>query len=164
MTDDWQDRVDRLWSSFDPDEGQPFVGAMAALAAERPGDPVALFELAGAHDATNSTTTAIDLYREALDTGLPQPLARQAVIQLASSLRISGSPAEAVTLIEQELADRSDDLDDPARAFLALALHDTGRDADAVALLVETLAPHLTRYRTSLVGYARELRSRHPGA
>lgn len=154
MTDTWQQRVDRLWSSFDPDEAGPFVSAMTALAAEKPGDPIALFELGGAHDATDSTREAIRLYREALEAGLTEPQARQATIQLASSLRVAGRADEAADLLEQELRERSDDLDDAVRAFLALALHDLGRSDEAVGLLLTTVAGHLSQYARSVRHYA----------
>jgi tetratricopeptide (TPR) repeat protein len=164
VTDDWQQRVDRLWSSFDPEEAGPFVSAMTRLAAERPEeDPDALFELGGAHDATDSPHEAIRLYRRALAAGLPHPRARQATIQLASSLRVIGQPAEAVALLEEELSARGDELDDAARAFLALALNDLGRGDDALALLLRSLAPHLPQYGRSVRFYADAL-GRRPNA
>ncbi|BDI23845.1 tetratricopeptide repeat protein [Herbiconiux sp. L3-i23] len=156
---EWRRRVDRLWSSFDPDEAGPFVAAMTALAEERPDDPVALFELGGAHDSTGSTPRAVELYRRALALGLSGPERRQAVIQLASSLRAIGQPDEAVALLEPELAAEHDEFDDAVRAFLALALHDVGRAGEGLALTIDALVPHLPRYGRSLSFYARDLRT-----
>ena len=82
---------------------------------------------------------------------------RRAVIQLASSLRNVGEAEESVALLRAELYERSDQLDDAVRAFLALALVDTGREREAVSLSLEALAPHLPRYQRSLANYARGL-------
>ena len=77
-----------------------------------------------------------------------------AVIQLASSLRNLGQPDDSVALLTTELGAGSDHLDDAVRAFLALALVDTGRDREAVSLALGALAPHLPRYQRSLANYA----------
>jgi hypothetical protein len=49
-------------------------------------------------------------------------------------------------------------LGDAVAAFLALALTDAGREREAVALLLDTLAPHLPRYGRSVRDYAAALR------
>ena len=56
--------------------------------------------------------------------------------------------------VRHELDQGSDELDDAARAFLALALHDLGRHDEALALALTALAPHLPRYQRSLANYA----------
>ena len=48
-------------------------------------------------------------------------------------------------------------------AFLALALVDTGREREAVALSLTALARHLPRYNRSLANYAQEIGERPPG-
>ena len=49
--DDWRQRVDAVWAAADRLGEQGTVEAVDALVAERPpGDPVALFEAAGARD------------------------------------------------------------------------------------------------------------------
>jgi len=85
------------------------------------------FERAAAQDSTGHADLAVPLYREALQQGLTGERRRRAVIQLASSLRNIGQPEESVTLLTRELDAGSDHLDDAVRAFLALALLDTGR-------------------------------------
>jgi hypothetical protein len=62
-----------------------------------------------------------------------------------------------VALLRAELDAGPDELDDAVRAFLALALVDTGREREAVALALAALAPHLPRYQRSLAAYARLL-------
>ena len=153
----WDDRLAALWASFDDYAEDAFLGAMRALVAERPADdPVALFELAGAHDSIGQEERAVVLYRRALDRGLDGGRRRRATIQLASSLRNVGQAAEGVALLRAERRRGSDELDDALSAFLALLLVDTGHEREAVGIALAALAPHLPRYQRSLTNYARE--------
>jgi len=65
--------------------------------------------------------------------------------------------AASVELLEAELARTSDALDDAVRAFLALALVDSGREREAVSHALLALARHLPRYQRSTAGYAKAL-------
>jgi hypothetical protein len=47
--------------------------------------------------------------------------------------------------------------DDAVRAFLALALIDSGRAPEALCHALTALAPHLPRYQRSVANYARLL-------
>ena len=116
-----------------------------------------LFELAGAHDSTGRPEQPAPLYRQALERGLPGEQRRQAVIQLASTLRNLGHANESVALLTAERDAGSDELDDAVAAFLALALVDVGREREAVGLALGALAPHLPRYNRSLASYAEDL-------
>jgi hypothetical protein len=82
---------------------------------------------------------------------------RRAVIQMASSLRNLGQASESAELLTAERDRGSDKLDDAVSAFLALALIDTGREREALALALAALAPHLPRYQRSVGSYAAEL-------
>jgi len=158
VTDDWQRRVDEAWASFDGYTEPEFLALIDRLAAELPaGHPLAAFERAGAYDSTGHSDLAIPLYREALGAGLSGSERRQAVIQLASSLRNLGEVDESVRLLTAERDAGSDELDDAVRAFLALALTDAGREREAVGVALTALAGHLTRYRRSVTNYASEL-------
>jgi thioredoxin-like negative regulator of GroEL len=155
---DWERRVADLWTAFDDHDPADFLAAMTALAAELPvGDPVASFELASAYDATDHEEQAAPLYRAALGAGLADARRRQAVIQLASTLRNLGRAEEGVALLTAERKAGSDELDDAVAAFLALALVDVGREREAVALALSTLSRHLPMYNRSLTHYAAEL-------
>ncbi|MDB5528745.1 MAG: hypothetical protein JWR51_1848 [Devosia sp.] len=157
-TADWQSRVDALWAIFDSLDAEAFLQKMRALAAERPdNDPVALFELASAHDSTDHETEAAALYRQALALGLPSDLRRRATIQLASTLRNLGQAEAAVALLRAEQSAPSDQLDDAVTAFLALSLSDLGREREALSLALTALSPHLPRYNRSLGNYAKAL-------
>lgn len=155
--EEWEQRLAAAWASLDEETDEAeFVALIDKLAAELPpGSGVAAFERAGAYDSTGHPDRAVPLYRRALEQGLTGERRRRAVIQMASSLRNLGHPEQAVAMLRAELDAGSDGLDDAVRAFLALALVDTGEEREAVSLALGALAPHLTRYQRSLAAYAR---------
>ncbi|MDB5586300.1 MAG: hypothetical protein JWP26_1270 [Devosia sp.] len=162
MNDDntsWQRSIEALWDRFGKLSPDAFLSEMSALAAVRPaGDPMALFELASAHDALDREQEAAILYRRALSGELPENVRRQAVIQLASTLRNLGELEESVGLLKAEVG-RSDELDDAVLAFLCLSLIDAGRPREAAARALAALATHLPRYRKSVTTYANAILS-----
>jgi tetratricopeptide (TPR) repeat protein len=160
---DWERRLAALWAGIDEEDEDAFLARMDALTAELPpGSAVAEFERASAQDSTGHSDRAVPGYGRALELGLTGERRRRAVIQLASSLRNLGRAPESVALLEAEQEAASDSLDDAVRAFLALALADTGREREAVSVALTALAPHLARYQRSLANYAGGLAE--PGA
>ena len=158
MTNDWEQRLAGLWSSIDEHSEMQFIERMDALVAELPADSaVGLYERASAFDSIGHSDRAVPLYRQALDRGLGDDRRRQAVIQLASSLRNLGQAQESVALLTAERETGSDELDDAVDAFLALALVDTGREREAVSVALTALSRHMTRYQRSLSNYARAI-------
>jgi tetratricopeptide (TPR) repeat protein len=159
----WEQRVAEAWASLDELEETEaaeanFRALIDTLAAELPpGCPEAAFERACAFDSTGRSDRAVPLYQDALAGGLTGLRRRRATIQLASSLRNLGRSTESVELLNAELELGSDELDDAARGFLALALTDLGRHEEAVSVALVALAPHLPRYQRSLANYARLL-------
>ncbi len=118
MHDDWAARIEAIWDD-DALSDESRVERIDAVAAERPvGDPVALFERAGARDAAGLEADAAPLYRAALDAGLDDVHRPQAVIQLASTLRNLGRAEEAVRMLRAELSrEPASPLHDEAAAF-----------------------------------------------
>jgi len=158
---DWEQRLSDLWASFDELGEQAFLDKMELLVAELPADSaVAAFERAGSFDSTGHSDLAVPLYRRALELGLQGQRRRQAVIQMASSLRNLGQASESVALLMAERERASDDLADAVSAALALALVDVGREREAVSVAVMALSRHMTRYRRSMANYARLLSDR----
>lgn len=158
---DWEQRLAEAWTSIDDSSEDDFLARIDGLAAELPPDSAdAVFERAAARDSTGHSDLAVPLYEHALELGLTGERRRRATIQLASSLRNMGRPDESVALLTAELDAGSDHLDDAVRAFLALALVDTGREREAASLALGALAPHLPRYQRSLANYARLLTAR----
>jgi hypothetical protein len=155
---DWEQRVSDAWALIDHRSEAEFLALIENLASELPPDSgIGLFERAASLDSTGHSDLAVPLYRQALEGGLTGERRRRAVIQLASSLRNIGRPEQSVALLKAELDAGSDHLDDAVRAFLALALVDTGREREAVSFALAALAPHLPRYQRSLANYARLL-------
>jgi hypothetical protein len=155
---DWERRLADVWASIDEREETEFLGLIEKLAAELPpGSGAGVFERAASLDSTGHPDLAVPLYREALHLGLTGERRRRAVIQMASSLRNLGQVEDSVALLRAEMEAGSDHLDDAVRAFLALALVDTGHEREAVSLALGALAPHLPRYQRSLANYARLL-------
>jgi tetratricopeptide (TPR) repeat protein len=155
---EWEQRIADLWATFGEHTPEAFLAKMKALTAELPaGHAVGLFELASAHDSTSHEAEAAPLYRKALEAGLSGVRRRRAVIQLASTLRNLDRAEESVAMLRAERETGSDALDDAVVAFLALALVDTGREREAVALALTALSRHLPRYNRSLANYAKAL-------
>ena len=156
---DWQQRVDAVWAAADELGGNEVIRRIDELAAERPaGDPIALFERAGARDSAGLEAAAEPLYREALARGLNGSERVEAHIQLASTVRNLGRPLEAIELLN-EIEPDSGELRDAVVGFRALALVDAGEARRAASDALVALAPHLVRYRVSLSRYAAELGS-----
>jgi Tetratrico peptide repeat len=158
--DDWEQRVDELWATAGERTEDEVLAAVLALADERPADdPDALFERAGAYDYVGREAQAEPLYRQALAAGLAGVRRPRAVIQLASTLRNLGRPAEGAALIRAE-PDFPADMADARAAFLALTLLDSGRPDEALGRALLALAGHLVDYRRALTHYANELLER----
>jgi len=154
--EDWDSRVQQVWASAATRTDSEVLQALEHLAAERPPhDPAALFERASARDYAGHEADAEAVYRKALEAGLAGDRRAQAVIQLASTLRLLGRPGEAVDLLERESATHArDDLDGARAAFLALALADAGQERRALATALTALADHLPRYQRAVRHYA----------
>ena len=161
---DWETRVAACWTEApEMDEARLFA-AIEALADERPADdPAAAYERGSVRDSTGRSAEAEPYYRAALASGrLDAARIPQATIQLASTLRILGELDESERLLRAELArvtaaPDEHALPDQTRAFLALTLIAKGEPVEAAAHALLALAPHVTRYRRSIVGNAEEL-------
>lgn len=157
--DTWEARSALVWARFGEVPEAEFLASMEELAAGLPADdPGGPFELGTAFDATGHAEEAVACYAKALDLGLDGLRRRQAVIQMAGSLRDLGRPQIGVDLLTAELAAGSDHLDDAVRAFLALSLADAGREREALSVALGALAPHLTFYQRSVTEFAQALR------
>jgi tetratricopeptide (TPR) repeat protein len=158
---EWRERMAATWSEADRLDDSELVRRIDAIAAERPDDPLALFERGGARDSTGDEAGAEQFYRRALAAGLAGDERAQCVIQLASTVRNLGRPEESLELLRAEFEGRPDSpYADAAVAFAALALVDLDRPTEAVAALLHALTPHLPRYHGSVPAYADALLDR----
>lgn len=155
--DDWQRRVDAVWDSASELGEQAVIERIDALVAELPdGDPRAPFEAAGARDSAGLEEEAEPLYRRAIELGLAGRARVEAHIQLASTVRNLGRPAESLDLLDR-IRGEAGDLSDAVAAFRALALASSGAPDAAASVALVALAPHLTQYRRAVDAYAHEL-------
>ncbi|MBM7504962.1 tetratricopeptide repeat protein [Agromyces aurantiacus] len=155
--DEWQRRVDAVWEAASELGERAVIERIDALAAELPaGDPRGPFEAAGARDAAGLEQAAEPLYRRALELGLAGRPRVEAHIQLASTLRNLGRPAESLAVLDA-VRDEAGDLADAVAAFRALALASSGAADAAASVALIALAPHLAQYRRAVDAYAREL-------
>lgn len=155
----WDERIDDVWSDESLTDAHR-IERIDALAAERNGDAVALFERAGARDSAGIETEAEPLYRQALAAGLDDERHTRAVIQLASTIRNLGRTDEALGMLRTEFERGADaPLHDAAAAFYALALVSSGDAVAAASIALKALAPHLPRYNRSVAAYADDLLS-----
>ena len=160
MSDDWELRVERFWSSASDDEheAEATLRAMKSLVAERPADDAAaVYEWASVHDYLGREAQAVPLYRRALLLGLDEGRLPRAQIQLASSLRNLGEAGEAIAVLER--MEGSDAVGEARQAFLALALFDAGRSRDALRVALLALGRTLPAYGGAVSRYAEELSS-----
>ncbi len=161
MNTEWESRVKRFWESVDPSAPEAALREMHALMQQYPSEPAAIYEWASAHDYVGLEAEAIPLYESALAAGLSGDRRPQAIIQLASSLRNVGRAEDAVRLLREDgkedrpIVDKT--VGDSAQAFLALALHSSGRKDDALRVALLALANTLPMYRGAISRYAEEL-------
>jgi hypothetical protein len=153
----WEARCAALWERLDEFGREEFVQAMQDLAAETDDEAVGLFEVGGAHDSKGFTEQAVGYYARAVEAGLSGVRRRRVSIQMASSLRETGRPEEALAMIEEERGRGSDAYDDALAMCEALTLAKLGRDREGLSVALVALAPHLPRYQRSTVNYARGL-------
>jgi thioredoxin-like negative regulator of GroEL len=117
-------------------------------------------QIAWTLDIQGRAPEAIPHYEQALALGLPPNEHSGALIGLGSSLRLAGQAARSVEVLEQGRTLFPDNRE--FAAFLALALHDAGRGADAVKVLLEALLDGtedvgLTAYQRALRHHASRL-------
>jgi hypothetical protein len=160
MSESWESRVAAVWASAASTGDETVLAAIDGLVTERGADDAAaLFEAASVRDYLSREADAEPLYRAAIAAGLDAVRHPQAVIQLASTLRNLGRPAEAVDLLNDLLADHAaDEWTSAAAAFLALALASDGRERDAASVALYALGDTLPSYSGAVKRYALELR------
>ncbi len=152
----WEADVAALWEDEALDDDAR-IERMRALAARAPHPALGAFELASAYDGAGREAEAEPLYVASAD-GLaavdPERDAHRS-IQHASTLRNRGRVDAASARLA---AARPHAQVGAAReAFLALALHSAGRDAEALRVAIEALIPTMPLYRRALAEYAAEL-------
>lgn len=140
--------------------------AQIAAARAQPGDAAAQIAAAYACDSAGEEEQAIEFYDAAWRLGVPEPARPDFIVGYGSTLRNVGRTGESLAVLAEFLAQHPDD--HAVRCFYGLALHSAGRDAAAlaelldVALSLRDASPRLTRYQRALAAYRDQLRA-EPG-
>ena len=141
----------------DRNDMAPTIAYFENLLAENPGNPVLIYEVAGAYDTAGEELTAKSLYEEALAAGLSGGRLRMCLCQYGSTLRWLGELDRSLEVLEDARLRFPDS--DAVRIFLALTLNELGRSDQAVGVLLGTITAHadstdLGRYATGLSSLA----------
>lgn len=136
------------------------IDDLASRVANAPDDGEAAFDYASALDAAGREADAIPIYRRALSCDLLEQTRYRTTVQLGSSLRVVGDTHEAVAVHQDAV--RRWPQGTANRLFLALALLEAGRAAEAVshALTVSLSGDtdsDISYYRRALTAYADQL-------
>ncbi len=157
MTDDRLEAAVRLREAGELEAAR---AALIELVAERPDDAVVNYQAAWAHDASGLETEAVPFYERALELGLSDDDLRGALLGLGSTYRTIGRYEDA----ERTLREGRGRFGPHGAfdAFLAMALYNLGRHAEALELLLRALAEtssddSVQRYRRAIGFYATNL-------
>jgi tetratricopeptide (TPR) repeat protein len=134
---------------------------LLGLAARFPEDAEVAYQTAWIHDVLGLEAGAVPYYERALTgDGLSDEDRRGAVLGLGSTYRILGRYPQAVDTLRLGVARYPGD--GALRAFLAMALYNTGEHHEATRTLLEVLAatsedPSVRQYRRAIGHYAKDL-------
>ncbi|MFH9727719.1 tetratricopeptide repeat protein [Streptomyces sp. NPDC017254] len=134
---------------------------LVALAVQHPDDAEIAYQTAWAHDVLGLEAEAVPYYVRALaGTGLGSGDRRGALLGLGSTYRVLGRYEEAVTLLTGAVEEFPEE--GALRAFLAMALYNTGEHHESARLLLRLLAatsedPSVRTYRRAIEHYAEDL-------
>ncbi|MER5480158.1 tetratricopeptide repeat protein [Streptomyces sp. NPDC002734] len=135
--------------------------SLLALGAEFPDDAAVAYQTAWAHDVLGLEAEAVPFYERAVALpGLPPDDRRGALLGLGSTYRVLGRHADAVRTLRRGTEEFPED--GALRAFLAMALYNTGGHHEAMTLLLRLLAstsedPGVRAYRRAIEFYAWDL-------
>jgi tetratricopeptide (TPR) repeat protein len=108
------------------------------LYAEHPDDPLINYHYAWLLDNLGEETNAVPFYERAITNGLSGDDLSGALLGLGSTYRCIGQYDRAVMLLREGMAKFPDTGEFPV--FLAMALYNTGEHAEAMSLLLKTIA------------------------
>lgn len=146
-------------------EGRPEEARLRLLdlSAAHPEDAGVAYQTAWVHDVLGLEAEAVPFYERALrGAGLSEEDRRGALLGLGSTYRVLGRYDRAVEVLTGGVEEFSDD--GALRAFLAMALFNTGEHHASTRLLLELLAgtsedPTVRQYRGAIEHYAKDLRA-----
>ncbi|MER7171474.1 tetratricopeptide repeat protein [Streptomyces mesophilus] len=134
---------------------------LVALAERFPQDVEVAYQTAWVHDALGLEAEAVPYYLTATSApGLSPQERAGALLGLGSTYRALGRYPESVATLEAACAEFPEDT--ALRAFLAMALHNSGRGKEGMEILLKLLAatsgdPRISAYRPAFEEYAKDL-------
>jgi tetratricopeptide (TPR) repeat protein len=133
------------------------------MSQHRPRERIQLLNAAFALDRAGREAEAIPLYQRAIRLGIKGASLRDALICLGSSFRAVGKIRQAVRCLQLARKRFRDDI--VVELVLALALHDAGRNAEALRLIGGRLLANgkAGGYRTILLRKYRSLKNARRG-
>lgn len=154
-------QLDQIFAARDRSNMQPTIKALGPLYQAHPENPRVLYEIDGAYDTDGQEDKAATFYEQALARGLSGDLLRRCYLQYASTLRNIGRVEESLnvfTLAREAFPDSPS-----VAAFQAVTMHAADRPDDAIAILLEVIAAHITgpdieRYKPAIRGNAAYIR------
>lgn len=154
---------DKLAAAIELRTAQRYEEAKALFAqlyAENPDDALVNYHTAWLHDAMGDESGAVPYYERAIALGLPDDDLRGALLGLGSTYRTLGQYDKAVATLRRGMEQFPDAGQFPT--FLAMALYNTGEHAQAMELLLKTLAnastdPGIQRFQRAILFYADKL-------
>jgi tetratricopeptide (TPR) repeat protein len=125
-----------------------------------PEDAAVAYQCAWVHDRMGREREAIPLYERAISLGLSGEDLEGVILSLGSSHRAAGDPEKAAAILREGVARFPGNL--AMEVFLAMALHDLGEHAEAMALLLRTIVTtssdaKIASYKEAISFYARSL-------
>ncbi|MFI9628475.1 tetratricopeptide repeat protein [Streptomyces sp. NPDC052042] len=144
-------------------EGRPEEARslLLSLSAAHPTDAEVAYQTAWVHDVLGLEAEAVPFYERCLHgPGLSEEDRRGALLGLGSTHRVLGRYDRAVEVLSAGVEEFPDD--GALRAFLAMALFNTGEYHACTRLLLELVAadgqdPYVRQYRKAIEHYARDL-------
>jgi tetratricopeptide (TPR) repeat protein len=156
----WKDELDAITAARHGGALAESLPRLLTLAERHPNTPEIHYQIAWTHDANDQSAEAIPHYEKAVALGMePEELAG-AMLGLGSSLRVIGE-LERSERVLREGRERFPDHNE-FTVFRALTLHDLGRHAEAMSVMLTTLAdtaddPGITAYQRAIRYYADKL-------
>lgn len=149
----WKEELDAIVGARAHGQFKEILPRLQQLDAKFPNVAEISYQLAWTLETLDRTADAVAFYEKAVALGLPPNELSGALLGLGSALRATGQAHRATKVLRsgkhQFPENREFDV------FLALSLHDEGKHAEAVQLLLETLCdttedPGLTTYQRAI--------------
>jgi len=159
----WKAELDAIVGARAYGQFEEILPRLQKLDARHPHVAEIAYQLAWTCETLGRPADAVPHYEKAVALGLPPNELSGAYVGLGASLRAAGRAARAVEVLRDAKLQFPENRE--FDAFLALALHDTGAHAEALALALELVCdtsedPGLTAYQRALRHAAATLRTR----